>query len=185
MGGGGFREAGLAAKLEKVSVRLAADAPGMERPGSDLIAFYLSPGRHPAGRPWSRKHADTQRRLCERYLAPVIGGLACEDIKIAHMQAAVNAAPTAGEGARVRRCVSALVGAGITGGYLASSRLREVHWQPGDRPAPEPVISVAAVRWAGRGSARQFQRAGTGSVERLVQNPGTTLAHPPVGRLPS
>jgi hypothetical protein len=74
-------EAGLAAKLEKVSVRLAADAPGLERPGADLIAYYLSPGRHPAGRPWSRKHADTQRRLCERYLAPVIAGLACEDIK--------------------------------------------------------------------------------------------------------
>src|ERR1039457_2019121 len=93
-------EAGLAAKLEKVSVRLAADAPGLERPGADLIAFYLSPGRHPASRPWSRKHADTQRRLCERYLAPVIAGLACEDIKTVHMQAAVNAAPTAGEGAR-------------------------------------------------------------------------------------
>ena len=136
-------EAGLAAKLEKVSVRLAADAPGLERPGADLIAYYLSPGRHPAGRPWSRKHADTQRRLCERYLAPVIGGLACEDIKTAHMQAAVNAAPTAGEGARVRRCISALVGAGITGGFLASSRLRLVHWQPGDRPAPEPAVSVA------------------------------------------
>ena len=37
-------EAGLAAKLEKVSVRLAADAPGLERPGADLIAWYLSPG---------------------------------------------------------------------------------------------------------------------------------------------
>jgi hypothetical protein len=68
-------------------VRLAADAPGMERPGSDLIAFYLAPGRLPASRPWSRKHADTQRRLCERYLAPVIACLACEDIKTAHMQA--------------------------------------------------------------------------------------------------
>ena len=136
-------EAGLAAKLEKVSVRLAADAPGLERPGADLIAFYLSPGRLPAGRPWSRKHADTQRRLCARYLAPVIASLACEDIRTVHMQAAVNAAPTAKEGARVRRCISALVGAGITGGYLASTRLRLVHWQPGDRPAPEPVVSVA------------------------------------------
>ena len=82
-------------------MRLAADAPGLERPSSDLIAFYLSPGRLPAGRPWSRKHADTQRRLCARYLAPVIAGLACEDIKTVHMQAAVNAAPTAKEGARV------------------------------------------------------------------------------------
>ncbi len=62
-------EAGLAARLEKVSVRLAADAPGLERPGADLIAYYLSRGRHPAAAPWSRKHSDTQRRLCARYLA--------------------------------------------------------------------------------------------------------------------
>ena len=136
-------EAGLAAKLEKVSVRLAADAPGLERPGAELIAFYLSPGRHPAGKPWSRKHADTQRRLCQRYLAPVIAGLACEDIKTSHMQAAVNAAPTAKEGARVHRCVSALVSAGITGGYLASPRLKLVHWQAGDRPAPAPATTIA------------------------------------------
>ena len=54
----------LAARLEKVTARLAADAPNTERPGADLIAFYLSPGRHPAGRAWSRKHTDTQRRLC-------------------------------------------------------------------------------------------------------------------------
>jgi hypothetical protein len=123
-------EAGLAAKLEKVSVRLAADAPGMERPGVDLIVFYLSPGRLPAGKPWSRKHADTQRRLCERYLTPVIGGLACEDIKTADMQAMVNAAPTAKEGARVRRCISALIGAGITGGYLVNPRLKTCTGRP-------------------------------------------------------
>ena len=61
-------EARLAAKLEKVSERLAADAPNMERLGGDLIAYYLSPGRRPAGKPWSRKHADTQTRLCKRYL---------------------------------------------------------------------------------------------------------------------
>jgi hypothetical protein len=136
-------EEGLAARLEKVTVRLAADAPGLERPGADLIAFYRSPGRPPASMPWSRKHADTQRRLCQRYLAPVIGGLACQDIRIGHMQAVVNAAPTAKEGARLRRCISALVGAGITGGYLASPRLRQVHWQAAGRLAPVPQASVA------------------------------------------
>jgi hypothetical protein len=49
-------EEGLAAKLEKVTVRLAADAPGMEGPGAGLIAFYLSPGRR---RPARRGHAST------------------------------------------------------------------------------------------------------------------------------
>jgi hypothetical protein len=90
-------EAGLAVKLEKVTERLVADAPEMERPGADLIGFYLSPDRHPAGRAWSRKHADTQRRLCARYLAPVIGCLACQDIAVGDMQAVVIAAPTAKE----------------------------------------------------------------------------------------
>ena len=65
----------LALKLARVAERLAADAPGLERPGADLIAWYLNPDRHPAGRAWSRKHADTQRRLCERFIAPVIGGI--------------------------------------------------------------------------------------------------------------
>jgi hypothetical protein len=36
----------------------------MRRPGADLIAHYLDPGRMPVSRQWSRKHADTQRRLC-------------------------------------------------------------------------------------------------------------------------
>jgi integrase len=134
----------LAARLEKVTARLTADAPNTERPGADLIAYYLSPGRHPAGKGWSRKHTDTQRRLCHRYLAPVIGRMACEDIKTSHLQEAVNAAPTVGEGDRLRRCISALVGAGITGRYLINPRLKHVHWQPGeDRPLPELAVTVA------------------------------------------
>src|SRR5260221_5208730 len=129
-------EAGLAARLEKVSVRLAAAAPGLERPGADLIAYYLSPGRHAASAPWSRKHADTQRRLCTRYLAPVIADLACEDIKTGHMQAAVNAAPTAKEGARLRRCISALVGVGITGREPAHAPPQGKRRPTPGRPAP-------------------------------------------------
>ena len=39
--------------------------------------------------------------------------------------------------------ISALVTAGIKGGYLASPRLREVHWQAGDRPLPAPAGHVA------------------------------------------
>ncbi len=136
-------EAGLAAKLARVSERLAADAPHTERPGGDLIAYYLSPDRHPADRPWSRKHADTQRRLCARYLAPVIAHLACQDIRTADMQAAVNAAPTAGEGARLARTISALVSAGLAGGYLTSPRLKLVRWQPAGRPVPPPQTSIA------------------------------------------
>jgi integrase len=142
-------EAKLAPKLEKVTERLQADAPNMRRPGADLIAYYLDPDRLPVQDRWSRKHADTQRRLCQRFAAPVIGAIACQDIKSGHTQKIVNAAPTAGEGDRARRMISALVTAGIDAGYLTSPRLAKVHWQAGDRPLSAPVVSVAgeSVMW--------------------------------------
>jgi integrase len=132
----------LAVKLDKVTERLAAGAPNMQRPGADLIAHYLSPDRHPPRKRWSPKHADTQRRLCERFVAPVIAAITCQDIKIADMQKAVSAAPTEGEGARLHRCLSAMVTAGIKGGYLASPRLREVYWQAAGRPESGPLAST-------------------------------------------
>jgi hypothetical protein len=39
--------------------------------------------------------------------------------------------------------ISALVTAGLEGGYLANPRLAKVHWQAGDRPLPPPRVSVA------------------------------------------
>ena len=45
--------------------------------------------------------------------------------------------------------ISALVTAGLEGGYLASSRLARVHWQAGGRTLPPPRASVAgeSVLW--------------------------------------
>jgi integrase len=132
----------LAAKLEKVAERLRADAPNMTKPGAALIAHYLDPDRLPVAHRWSRRHADTQRRLCERFAAPVIATITCQDIKTAHTQAIVNAASTAGEGDRVHRMLSALVTAGIDAGYLVNSQLARVHWQAGDCLLPVPAVSV-------------------------------------------
>jgi hypothetical protein len=136
-------EAELAAKLEKVTERLRAGAPDMQRPGADLIAHYLDPDRLPVAKRWSRRHADTQRRLCWRFAAPVIAAVTCQDITAGHMQQIVSSAPTASEGDRLHRCLSALVTAGIKGGYLANPRLREVHWQAAGRPVPEPEPSTS------------------------------------------
>jgi hypothetical protein len=133
----------LAPKLEKVAERLQADAPKMRRPGADLIAYYLNPDRLPVQDRWSRRHADTQRRLCERFAAPVVAAVICQDIKTEHSQKIVNAAPTAGEGDRVRRMISDLVTAGLGGGYLTNPRLARVHWQAGDRALPAVQVSVA------------------------------------------
>jgi hypothetical protein len=96
----GATEAKLAEKLEKVKERLQADAANMERPGADLIRHYLDPDRLPAQDRWSRKHAHTQRRLCERFAAPVIDAVTCQDIKTWHTQQIVNA----GMVAPVSRC---------------------------------------------------------------------------------
>ena len=93
----------LAARLERVTERLEADAPHMTSSAArTLIAYYLSADRLPVQGQWSRKHAHTQRRLCERFAAPVIGAVVCQDITTGHMQKIVNAAPTPGEGDRVR-----------------------------------------------------------------------------------
>jgi hypothetical protein len=139
----------LAARLEKVTERLAADAPNMRRPGADLIAWYLNPDRLPVEQRWSRKHAHTQRRLCERFAAPVIEAAICQDIKPGHMQKIVNAAPTSGEGARVRGMISALVSAGLDGGYPANPRLAKVHWQADDQNLPAPTVTVGGSRHCG------------------------------------
>jgi len=52
------------------------------------------------------------------------------------MRQIVNAAPTPGEGGRVRGMISALVTASLEVGYLASARLAKVHWQAENRPLP-------------------------------------------------
>jgi integrase len=145
----GATETKLAAKLEKVKERLSVGAANAERPGGDLIAHYLDPDRLPVEERWSRKHAHTQRRLCERFAAPVIDTVTCQDITPGHMQQIVNAAPTAGEGHRVHAMVSAIVTAGIEGGYLTNPRLAKVHWQAGDRPVPAQQVTVSgeSVLW--------------------------------------
>jgi hypothetical protein len=128
---------------------LALDAPNMTRPGADLIAFYLDPDRLPVARRWSRSHASMQQSLCERFVALVIAEVACEDITVVHTQKIVNAAPTSGEGERVRSTLSAMVNAGIDAGYLANPRLAKVHWQAGDRAVPEAAATVAESRGCG------------------------------------
>ena len=117
----------LAARLAKVAERLEADAANMTLRGADLIAFYLSADRLPVQRQWSRK---VRRRGHRR--GPLPGhhdqAHAADRQRPAHP----------GEGDRVQGMISALVTAGLEGGYLASERLAKVHWQAGDRALPPP-----------------------------------------------
>ncbi len=132
----------MVSKVEKVKERLASGAERLGLPGAALIAHSLSPDRHPAGQQWSRKHADTQRRLCERFVAPVLAAVTCQDISESDMQQIVNSAPTKGEGDRLRRCMRAMVNAGIRRGYLVNSTLWDVPWQPEGRPVPDEEAKV-------------------------------------------
>ena len=145
----------------------------MRRPGAALIAHFLNPDRLPVGERWSRKHADTQRRLCERFAAPVISTVTCQDIKTGHMQKIVNAAPTPGEGDRVQRMISALVSAGLEGGYLANPRLGKVHWQAGDRPLPPGRVSVAGESALWVGPAEIPASGDIGQLGRALAGGGT------------
>ncbi len=52
----------------------------MRQRGAALIAHYLDPDRLPAGKRWSRKHAHTQERLCQRFAAPVIATVTCHPL---------------------------------------------------------------------------------------------------------
>jgi hypothetical protein len=80
--------------------------------------------------------------------------MACQDIRVADMQRIVNAASIAQEGGRLHALISALVGVGIRGGYLANARLKEVHWQAGqDRPGVAPKVTMA------RGASRPLSPA--------------------------
>ena len=54
----------------------------------------MSPDRLPVQEQWSRKHAHTQRRLCERFAALVIDAVICQDIRTERMQKIVNAGLT-------------------------------------------------------------------------------------------
>ena len=64
------------------------------RGGGEVIALERGITVYPA-------RSEAGRRLCDRFAAPVIGAVTCQDIKTAHAQVIVNAAPTAGEGDRV------------------------------------------------------------------------------------
>ena len=72
--------------------------------------------------------------------------------------------------------ISALVGAGLEGGYLANPRLAKVHWQAADRPMPPPRVTVAgeSALWVDPavvpadatwpGSATRWTQGGTGTA---------------------
>ena len=134
----------LAAKLAKATERLEADAPGMERSGADLIAWYLSPDRLPVGEQWSRKHAHTQRRLCERFVVPVIGSLACQDIRSPTCSGSSTPRLPLRKAAVSMPWSRRWSGRASAAGTWPTPGRRRCTGRPGkDRPAAAPKVTVA------------------------------------------
>ena len=137
-------EAKLAAKLAKVTERLRAEAPDMERPGADLIAHYLDPDRLPVGRAvvaQARRHPAQAVRAVRRP-----GHRARSPARTSPPVTCSRSSTPRRPPGRATGCTGACrpwSRAGIEGGYLTNPRLREVHWQAGDRPLPEPQVSIA------------------------------------------
>lgn len=90
---------------------------------------------------WSIRHRDEQVRYCNDYVLPVIGAVPCRELTRADFQEIIDKASTRSVAQHVRRCLSALVAAGVEEGHLLQSRdvLRGVRWQGEVETDAEPV----------------------------------------------
>ncbi len=107
--------------------------------GADLVGHYLDPTRRPPRvAAWSERYREEQARYCERYVLPVLGHLPCRRITRLDLQAVVDQAPTASVAQHLRRCLSALVAAGLEEGHLLARQdvLRGVRFRHGGQAEP-------------------------------------------------
>ena len=105
------------AKVAVIADRIRAEAYKSHLPVARLMDAWLDPDR-PRRAAWSLKYADGCRTVSRRLIVPHIGEIRCVDLRFEDVQRAVSEAPTAGEGARVKRVLSAAVHWGYLHGYL-------------------------------------------------------------------
>ena len=181
------RDAAIAKAGELVD-RLGLGAPTDlgRAPGAALVAHYLDPGRRPArGRAWSERHREEQESYCRRFVTPVIGTVECGRLTRADFQRVLDRASTRSVADHLRRCLAALVGAGLEEGFLLARQdvLRGVHWhddageeptlehgrlvEEADIPTAAAVHALAAAAAAGR--AQLWWREFGGVAGRLLR----------------
>jgi integrase len=101
-------------------------------PGAALVHHYLDPTRRPLrGRAWSVRHREEQEAYCRRFVAPVIADVELRQLSRLHFARVLAAAPTASVASHLRRCLTAMVAAGLEEGLLLATQdvLRGVHWR--------------------------------------------------------
>lgn len=163
-------------KAAELVERLSAGTPTALRSarGRVLVQRYLDPNRRPTrGRAWSDRHREEQESYCRRFVLPVIGDLPVGTLTRAHMQQIVDQAKTKPVGDHLRRCVSAMVTAGLEDGLLLARQdvLRGVHWygpEPDDASDDEGAweSSGGAVEEADIPTAMAVHALATAAAER-------------------
>ena len=129
-------------KATGIVERLTAGIPTAKgrAKGVALVEHYLDPGRRPArGRRWSERHREEQTAYCNRFVRPVLAEVDVAHLTRAHFQRILDAAPTVSVADHLRRCLSAMVRAGLDEGLLLARQdvLRGVHWAGRDDTDPE------------------------------------------------
>lgn len=123
--------AGAVAKAAAIAKASATETWNSSATIAELVAAYLDADR-PRKRAWGDKHQHEVGRLLERYFVAQFGSVRCRDIKTSHIQKAINDAPTAAEGKRVRTRLRALLNFAYVKGFLTIDPVRlygDVSWQ--------------------------------------------------------
>lgn len=128
--------------VQELIDRLSSGAVNAPKTMGELIERYLDPDRIPdSGEPWSAKHRYNQERMCRLFVSPHIKSVRCKDVTRVDVQRVVNAAPTQGEGKRLKVLVGSILRFGIDEEYIGTpieSLMRKVNWQAQGRPLPPP-----------------------------------------------
>jgi len=151
------------ARAEDIVERLSAGRPeGLARgKGIKLVEHYIDPSRTR----WSERHRDAQVSYCERFVAPIVGTVPLRDLTRAHFQRVVDQATSASVAEHLKRCLSAMINAGLDEGLLLARQdvMRGLRWHgaggvrmpdpeecddglaitEGDIPSAEAVASLA------------------------------------------
>jgi site-specific recombinase XerC len=126
------------AKAADLVERLGRGAPTelARATGADLVAHYLDSARRPARvERWSERHRDEQVRYCHLYVVPILGTVACARLTRLDFQRVLDQARTRSVATQLRRCLTAMVNAGLEEGHLLARQdvLRGVRWQPAEQ----------------------------------------------------
>lgn len=123
---------------------LRGATPRSEKHLDDGIDYWLDPQRPTPRGGWGDSHRHNMTAYARVYFRPPFGTLRCLDLRRSHIQASVDAGPTASEGRNIRRAAASLIGALRQGDYLLDSQiidLSNVFWHGTEASVSPEVVS--------------------------------------------